>query len=162
MLRCADVAAQQVKLPRLRFKQQQQQGTRAGSFTACYTLLSCFRELPSVSTAPPPMAISIQRQQSIQQLQQQQQDQLPFCLSGGPSAAPSAPATGPSGSTTSDNSSSSSNSTSLGDIPQQVIYQLLSLLTSRDLAALALTCRYLCGLDWDAAALWDVPGTQQH
>jgi hypothetical protein len=89
-----------------------------------YTLLSCFRELPSVNTAPPAIAISIAQ---------------------GAAAADSEAQRGPP----------SSSGASLADVPAEVMSQLLRLLSARDLASLALTCRGLRAAAWEA-----VPGLQ--
>lgn len=161
----AGVAVQQAMLPRQAAHQQQQQGQEgsaaaAAASAARYTLLSCFRELPSVNTAPPPMAISIQQTQAPQQPQQMpQQQQLQGVQPQQEQEQQLQPQPAAAGVTASDAvpappaSSSSGGSTSLADVPAEVMGQLLSLLTARDLAALASTCRGLRAATWEA-----VPG----
>jgi hypothetical protein len=191
---------QQAMLPRQLVLQQQQSAEQRVAAASRYTLLSCFRELPSVNTAPPPTAISIQQtqppgiprqleqqqpqtQQVTQQQSQPQQDhqqqlqpqhelqQLPrpaeqsqaqqeLELQQQPAQHPASepPADRgpkltpgcfiPKGSINSSNSRSSGSGTSLADIPAEVMSQLLPLLTSRDLAALASTCRGLRAATW--------------
>jgi len=149
-------AVQQVMLPRLgtqqQQQQQQQQPDNASSSTGRYTLLSCFRELPSVNTAPPPMAISIQQQGQEHLLQQQQTTQQlhPTTQTAAAEGAGTSNSL-PSGSNSRSSSSSQGGpSTSLADIPAEVMQRLLCLLTARDLAALALTCKGLRGATWEA------------
>jgi hypothetical protein len=131
-------------------QQQQQQDQQALAVTGRYTLLSCFKELPSVNTAPPPMAIAVQHMQPQPckdklPVQQQELSQQPECA--GTSATAAAQSPGAAAAT------AARSATSLADIPAAALAQLLSLLTSRDLAALALTCRGLRAATWEA-----VPG----
>lgn len=137
-------------LPRLAPQQQQQQQQVAQQTeqstpgSARYTLLSCFRELPSVNTAPPPMAISIQQQQQQPQLQGVPAAELSAAAEAAQAAADRSSSPGRN------SRAQQQRLTSLADIPPEVMNQLLSLLSARDLAALALTCKGLRAASWEA------------
>ncbi|KAF8062721.1 hypothetical protein HT031_004051 [Scenedesmus sp. PABB004] len=97
-----------------------------------YTLLSCFRELPSVSTAPPPMAISVAR---------------------GAAEAAAAPAPGRRAQRCAAGDAAAVGAATLADVPPEVMSLLLGRLSAADLARLACCCRGLRATSWEA-----VPG----
>jgi hypothetical protein len=92
-----------------------------------------------VNTSPPPIAISISKAADTDAGTQQHDELLPHGA-----AYPSTAATG---------SSSSASSSSLADVPQEVMGQIMKLLCARDLASLAATCRGLRAAAWES-----VPG----
>jgi hypothetical protein len=117
-------------------------GGSAGPPLSRFSLLSCFRELPSVNTAPPPTDISIVQQQ------QQQQQGLQLAAHQMP-PRPTAHAAG-FGATA---SSGARPGSSLADVPAVVMSVILRQLHAADLARLSCVCRGLRAASWEA-----VPG----